>query len=105
MGIPLYGQNKDGDNIELLANAVHGSKVHDYGSLADEADEATTVSVDGAALGDFALASLSIDNEDVIMSASVSAANVVTVNAKNISGGTKDLGSATIRVLVIKKPS
>lgn len=105
MGIPLYGQNKDGDNIELLANALHGSKVHDYGSLADEADEATTVSVVGAELGDFALASLSIDNEDVIMSASVSAADVVTVNAKNIGGVTKDLGSATIRVLVIKKPS
>ena len=37
------------------------------------------------------------------MSASVSAADVVTVNAKNIGGGTKDLGSATISVLVIKQ--
>ena len=46
---------------------------------------------------------LSIDNEDVIMSASVTAADVVTVNAKNIGGGTKDLGSATIKVLVIKQ--
>ena len=104
MSIPLYGQNKDGDNLDLFAGAVHGSKVHDYGSLADDADEATTVDVPGAKLGDFALASLSIDNEDVIMSASVSAADVVTVNAKNISGGVKDLGSAPIRVLVIKKP-
>tara|TARA_Y100000004_G_scaffold104813_1_gene117671 strand:+ start:8256 stop:8570 length:315 start_codon:yes stop_codon:yes gene_type:complete len=103
MGIPMYGQNKDGDKLNLFANALVASKTHDYGSLADEADEATTVDCPGAALGDFALASLSVDNEDVIMSASVSAADVVTVNAKNIGGGTKDLGSATIRVLVIKK--
>ena len=87
----------------LFANALVASKTHDYGNLADEADEATTVDCPGAALGDFALASLSIANEDVIMSASVSAADVVTVNAKNIGGGAKDLGSATIRVLVIKK--
>ena len=39
-----------------------------------------------AALGDFALASLSIDNEDVIMSDSVTDADVVTVKAKNICG-------------------
>lgn len=103
MGIPSYGQNSDGNKLNLFANALIGSKVHDYGSLADEADEATTVPVPGAVLGDFALASLSIDNEDVIMSASVSAADVVTVNAKNIGGGTKNLGSATIKVLVIKQ--
>jgi len=103
MAIPMYGQNKQGDNLNLFANALLASKTHDYGSLGDEADEATTVDCPGAALGDFALASLSIDNEDIIMSASVSAADVVTVNAKNIGGTTKDLGSATIRVLVIKK--
>ena len=103
MGIPNYGQNADGDKLGLFANALQASKVHDYGSLADDADEATTVDCPGAALGDFALASLSIDNEDVIMSASVTAADVVTVNAKNIGGGTKDLGSATIKVLVIKQ--
>ena len=103
MAIPMYGQNKAGDSLGLLDNCLTASKTHDYGSLADEADEATTVTCAGAALGDFALASLSIDNEDVIMSASVSAADVVTVNAKNIGGGTKDLGSATISVLVIKK--
>ena len=93
--------NAKAQQLKNLAGFLVGSKTHDYGNLADEADEATTVTVTGAALGDFALASLSIDNEDIIMSASVSAANTVTVNAKNIGGGAKNLDSATIRVLVI----
>ena len=62
----MYGQNKAGNSLGLLDNCLTASKTHDYGSLADEADEATTVTCAGAALGDFALASLSIDNEDVI---------------------------------------
>ena len=93
--------NAKAQQLKNFSGFLVGSKTHDYANLADEADEATTVTVTGAALGDIALVSLSIDNQDVIMSASVTAADTVTVNAKNTTGDAKNLGSASIRVLVI----
>lgn len=79
-----------------------GSVTFDPGNLAsDEEDASTTVTVTGAALGDMAFCSFSLDNDDVVMSCSVTAANTVTVNYKNTSGGAKNLGSGTLRVLVI----
>jgi hypothetical protein len=91
--------------LPAINNHLIGSKTHDYGSLADEADEETDVTVTDAELEDFATVSLSVDTDGVKFSATVTAANTVTVIAKNVSGGTKDLGSATLSVLVRKKAS
>ena len=84
-------------------NAVlFGSETKDFGSIADGNEEAEEVTVTGAALGDFALASLSIDAIDLVLTAEVTAANTVTVVVLNNTGGALDLGSATLSVQVIK---
>ncbi len=65
---------------------------------------ATTVTVPGAALGDFAMASMSTMTDagadDLILSAVVSSANTVTVSLLGDATGA-DLASGTLRVKVI----
>ncbi len=79
-----------------------GSKTHDFGSLVDGAGETTTVTVNGAVLGDLAAASLSVDLQGMTMTAWVSAANTVSVRLQNETGGTIDLASATLRARVFQ---
>ena len=84
---------------QLLTNSV----TYDAASLSDAAGTTKTVSVPGAALGDFAMASLSVDLAGITMTAYVSAADTVAVRLQNESGGTLDLASATLRVAVLPK--
>ena len=77
-----------------------GSATVDFGSIADGNEEATTITVTGAALGDIVMVSHSLDVSDLQLTADVTAANTVTVVASS-SGDTVDLGSGTVRVLVI----
>jgi hypothetical protein len=79
------------------------SATWDAGSIADGDEEAKEVTVTGAALGDFAIASLSIDIADLQLSADVTAANTVTCILSNSTGGAVDLASATLYVMVIQK--
>ena len=65
---------------------------------------ATTVTVPGAVLGDFAFASMSTFTDaladDLVMSAVVSSANTVTVSLLGDATGA-DLASGTLRVMVV----
>ena len=65
---------------------------------------ATTVTVPGAKVGDFAFASMSTFTDaladDVVMSAVVSSANTVTVSLLGDATGA-DLSSGTLRVKVV----
>ena len=76
-----------------------GSATYDPTSLADGAGVTTTVTVTGAALGDFAAASFSLDLQGITVTSWVSAANTVSVRFQNETGGTIDLGSGTIRAI------
>ena len=87
------GGNPDG---RLLA----GSATVDFGSVADGNEEASDITVTGAALGDIVMASHSLDVQDLQITADVTAANTVTVVISS-SGDTVDMGSGTVRVLVI----
>jgi len=78
-----------------------GSDTWDPGSIADGAEEAKEVTVTGAALGDFARASFSLNVADLVLDAKVTAANTVTCVLANNTGGAIDLGSGTISVEVI----
>jgi ABC-type uncharacterized transport system YnjBCD substrate-binding protein len=80
-----------------------GSTTWDPASIADGGMEAKEVTVTGAVLGDFAIASFSLDVSDLALSASVTAANTVTCTLSNNTGGAVDLGSGTVSVLVIQK--
>lgn len=62
----------------------------------------TTITVAGAALGDFTLASFSLSLSDLILSSYVSSTNTVTVVLSNHSASAVDLGSGTLNVLVFK---
>ena len=62
-----------------------------------------TLTVTGAALGDFCQASFSVDLNGMILVAWVSAANTVKFQFQNKTAGTLDLASGTVRVRVWKQ--
>lgn len=72
-------------------------------SIANNAQTTTTITVPGAALGDYATASFSIDLQGVALAAQVSATDTVRVIFTNNTGGALDLGSATLRALVTRR--
>ena len=87
----------------ILLEDLHASDTWDAGSIADGDEEAKAVTVTGAALGDYAVASLSIDVADLILDAQVTAANTVTCVLANNTGDAVDLASATVYVRVFKR--
>ena len=73
----------------------------DAGSLVDGAGETDTVTVPGVALGDMVLGcSFAVDEAGMSVTAYVSAANTVSIRVQNESGGTVDLASCKIRLVV-----
>jgi len=89
--------------LPKLSTYLSGSETKDWGSIADGDELAEDVAVVGAVFGDFALASMSIDVTDLIITASVTAANVVTVILSNNTGGAINLGSGTLFARAIPK--
>ena len=72
-------------------------------SLDDGAGDTDTVAVPGVALGDMVLsASLAVDVAGLIVTAYVSAANVVSIRFQNETGGTVDLAAATLRLVIVR---
>lgn len=74
----------------------------DPASIASGGSVSTTATVAGAALGDFALASFSLNLAGLTLSAYVSATNTVTVVLSNLTGAAVNLTSGTLSVLVFK---
>lgn len=73
----------------------------DAGSLTDGTGETDTITVPGVALGDIVLgASFSVDEAGLSVTGYVSAADTVSLRIQNESGGTVNLASATVRVVV-----
>tara|TARA_R100000458_G_C8121246_1_gene140049 strand:+ start:215 stop:529 length:315 start_codon:yes stop_codon:yes gene_type:complete len=103
MAIPMYGQNKHGNNLDQFAKSLSASKTWDAGSIADGNEEALEISVPGAELGDFVLCSLGVDVADLDLGGAVTAADTVTLVLGNDTGGAVDLASTTAYCLVIKK--
>jgi hypothetical protein len=77
-----------------------GSATYDPPSLADGAGATTTVTVTGAALGQFARAAFSLDTQGITITAWVSSTNTVSVRFQNESGGLLDLASGTLSARV-----
>ena len=80
-----------------------GSIAANLDSIADGNEQVVEVTVTGAQLGDFAIASHSLDILDLIQSASVTDANTVTVVVANNTGGAIDIGTGTIYAMVIPR--
>lgn len=78
-----------------------GSATWDVGSLASNTMESKNITVTGAALGDFAIASLGIDNVDLTVTAAVTATDTVTVTVANVGAANPtNLASTTCYVRV-----
>jgi parallel beta-helix repeat protein len=87
----------------LSGSLLTGSATYDTASLVDGAGATTTVTVTGAALGDFVEGvSASVDLQGITVTAYVSATNTVSVRYQNETTGTIDLASHTLRVRVRK---
>jgi hypothetical protein len=93
------------NKLPALNAYLQASETKDWGNIADGDEEAEEVTVTGAALGDYAVASMSIDITDLVLTAAVTAANTVTVSLSNDTGGAINLGSGTLTVKVFKAGS
>ena len=93
------------NQLPALNAYLQGSETKDWGSIADDTELEEDVTVTGAALGDFAVASMGVDTVAAQLTASVTAANTVTVVISNVSGGAIDLASQTLSVKVFKAGS
>lgn len=82
----------------IVSGFLRGSKTFDWASIASGAQATTTVTVTGAALGDFCQAAMSLSGAGLMFHADVTAANTVTVTAHNLTGGAVDLASGTLAV-------
>ncbi|HZC82319.1 MAG TPA: hypothetical protein VE222_11520 [Nitrospiraceae bacterium] len=90
-------------NFHALFDAViPGTFTYDPASAADGVGATTTVTVTGAAVGDFVLVANGVDLQGITITAYVSAANTVAIRLQNESGGTLDLASSTWKLLVLK---
>jgi hypothetical protein len=92
-----------GTQVNLASLAIgqaSTSATWNPGSIASGSFEAKDVTVSGAALGDYAIASFSLDVQDLQLNAQVTAANTVTCTLYNLTGAALDLASGTLRVLV-----
>ena len=108
MAAPTMTNSTGVNQAELIAmltalRGLDGSETYDAGSIADGDEEVGEVTVTGAALGDFVLASFSLDVADLAITAAVTAANTVTYQLLNNTGGAIDLASGTVRVRVLPR--
>jgi len=79
------------------------SKTWNPASVSVNGTDSTTITVTGANLGDFALASFSADTQGMIIEAHVTDEDEVTVIFTNNTGGAIDLAEGTVRVWVRPK--
>jgi hypothetical protein len=82
---------------------LDGSATYDAPSIAIGGTTTTTITVTGAALGDFARVSFGVSLAGLTATAYVSASNTVTVVLHNPTAGAIDLASTTIRARVSKQ--
>jgi hypothetical protein len=89
--------------IDFWTPTLTGSATKDWASIADGAMASQTVTVTGCAIGDVAQASMSVAvPAGMQLTATVTAADTVTVTLMNHSGSAQDLASGTLTVLTRK---
>jgi len=87
----------------LIQDDLKGSATWNPGSIADGDEETTTVTVTGAVVGDYAIASFSVDVADLTLDAQVTAADTVTCVLSNNTGGAVDLAEGTVYARVFRR--
>jgi len=75
----------------------------DSASVADQAAGTDTVTVAGVVLGDMVIGmSAGVDEAGLVRRAYVSAANTVTIATTNTTGGSVNLASTTVKLVIAK---
>lgn len=74
----------------------------DPASLADGVGETRTVTITGAAVGDFVMFAPAIDIAGISITGYVSAANTVSFRIQNESAGTLDIATSNWNILVLR---
>ena len=82
---------------------LQGATTFDPAASADGAGETATVTVGGAKIGDFCVASFSLDLQDYTVTSYVSAAHTVKVRFQNEGGAAPNIASGTLRAIVIPR--
>lgn len=88
--------------LSSTPQTLSASTAWDPPSIATGTSASTTITVAGAAIGDFAQASLGVSTVGLALTATVTAADTVTVVLANPTGGAIDLASTTLFVHVTK---
>jgi len=88
------------DSIERALQGLEGSATFNPAELVDGVGETTTVTVTNAALGDFCVASFSLDLQGITVTSYVSTTDTVAVRFQNETTGTINLASGTLRARV-----
>ena len=91
-----------GSGVSGLAT-LDGSATWNPGSIDDGNEEVQDITITGVALGDFVLASFSLDIVDLAITGAVTAADTVTIQLNNNTGGSLDLSSGTVYARVFKR--
>jgi hypothetical protein len=91
-----------GASAARVTGIIGTSLTNDPANIGTQGWTSQEVTVVGAALGDFALASFSLDVQDLTVTADVTAADTVTVTFNNNTSGAINLTEGSIKVLVIK---
>ena len=91
--------------IETPSLGIEAELVHDFPSIAAGAQAGVNVTVTGALLGDFAVASFSLNLNGLTIHAAVIGSNTVAVFLVNNTPAPIDLGSGIVRVKVIQNHS
>jgi hypothetical protein len=97
----IAGRLNGKPTIFYPSSIYDGSATWNPAEIANGAEEAKEVTATGAQLGDFAIASFSLDVTDLVLDAQVTAANTVTCILANNTGGAIDLAEGTVYVRVM----
>jgi len=89
---------------QLLGDDIHVAVSWDPGSVASgEQSVAGIVNVPGAQLGDYAIASFSLDVADLVLDAQVTAEDTVSCVLSNNTADAVDLAYGTLYVRVLRR--
>ncbi len=86
---------------DVFEDVLVGSVTADLANVADGDEVAQSITVTGAALGDFVLVSCSIDTADGTLTGTVTSADTVEIVLANNTGSGLNLGSATFKAIVL----
>lgn len=103
-GVPLEASELVVDGTTFFKSIYTATSTINPASLADGAGESFDVTVTGAALGDYVLVAPGVDTVDMLVTATVTAADTVTIRLQNETGsGPTDIASSTWSVMVLSQ--